>query len=127
MLIYGIGTDLINKSRIATMLTKYGTKLAFRILSVREMDVFNNHKQPAAYLAKRFAAKEAIVKALGIGFRRGIYFKNISVLSNELGKPVVHFAAETAQYINALGSINCQISISDEQEYALAFVVITLA
>jgi holo-[acyl-carrier protein] synthase len=124
MLIYGIGTDLVSKKRIARIFNKHPERFAARILSPAELSIFK-HKQSADYLAKRFAAKEAVVKALGIGFREGIYFHNISILSDNLGKPSVSFHGVTQKYVANLGELKFDISISDDFEYALAFVVIS--
>ena len=124
MLIYGIGTDLIKKARIAKMFARYSSKFATRILSISELVIFKQHKQPLDYLAKRFAAKEALVKALGTGFREQVYFKNISILSDNLGKPIIEFSGQTQQYVNTLGRLQFEISISDDEQYALAFVII---
>jgi len=125
MFIYGIGTDLLKKTRIAKISAQHPARFAARILSPEELVVFKSHKQPIDYLAKRFAAKEAIVKALGTGFIEGIYFTNISILSNNLGKPTISFSGQTKEYISQRGALHFEISISDDEEYALAFVIIT--
>jgi holo-[acyl-carrier protein] synthase len=122
-MILGVGTDIINIDRIEKLLKKSST-FQRRILSNQELEVYMtlNPKQQIRYLAKRFAAKEAIAKALGIGIG-AIGLSNISVLNNNLGKPyVVITRAQDIRYLDQK-NINIEISLSDEKSYALAFAI----
>jgi holo-[acyl-carrier protein] synthase len=128
MQIYGIGTDIVQCARIDQMWQKHGAKFAHRILTQHELDVLaqqkNNH---AAFLAKRFAAKEAVAKALGTGFRDDVLITQIGIETDDKGKPTVMFYGQTKTYIDTLGKLEIQISISDESEYVIAFVIIVKA
>ncbi|NGO90941.1 MAG: holo-[acyl-carrier-protein] synthase, partial [Halomonas sp.] len=79
---------------------------------------------PVAYLAKRFAAKEAFVKALGLGLRQGMQWGDIQVLNDALGKPGLHLHGEAQRLFAASGAATAHITLSDEAEYAVAFVVL---
>ena len=123
-MILGIGTDIVAVGRIQASLERHGERFARRILATVEMEEFIADKRPAHFLAKRFAAKEALVKALGTGFRNGIKFSDISVTHNNLGKPGMCYSGTTALYLQKMGVSLSHISLADEQDYALAFVIL---
>lgn len=123
MAIYGLGTDIIEIARLEKQLAK-SDKLAKRILTEMEYDLFNQHKSPARYLAKRFAAKEAAVKAIGIGIGNGIGWQQMEVSNLESGQPVIKFSGYFAELCKQQGITSSFISISDEQRYAVATVVL---
>jgi holo-[acyl-carrier protein] synthase len=106
-------------------LDKYGERFAHRILTENEYNRYQSHAHPAAFLAKRFAAKEAAAKALGTGFRDGLSLKHIEVTNNELGKPELCFHERATDYIKKMGIANAYLSLSDEQDYAVAYVILT--
>lgn len=120
----GIGTDIVARKRIHDLWQQYGQKFAQRILSEDELKVFANHKEPEAYLAKRFAAKEAIAKAVGTGIGQSISFQDISVMNNAKGKPEVVLNHKANLFVTQLGITQFHISLSDETDYALAFVLV---
>lgn len=123
-MIYGIGTDIVRIARIADNLDRFGERFAARILSDEEMTAFALTAQKAQFLAKRFAAKEAAAKALGTGFRDGLCLRDIRVGNDELGKPVLGFSQRTRQNLEEKGVGNAHLSLSDEREYAIAYVVL---
>lgn len=123
-MILGIGTDIAALARIASLHERYGERFAQRILSAGEMIEFNNHAHPARLLMKRFAAKEALSKALGTGLRHPVSMTNISVIHDELGKPAFEFSAQLIEYIEKIGIIRHHLSISDERDMAVAFVIL---
>jgi len=123
-MIYGIGTDIVALARIADLHQRYALRFARRILSTREMDEYAAHAQPARLLMKRFAAKEALSKAAGTGLRHPVFMHNISVIHDTLGKPMFEFAAELDAYFSALGIAHHHLSISDERDSAVAFVIL---
>ncbi|RKZ77935.1 MAG: holo-ACP synthase, partial [Gammaproteobacteria bacterium] len=90
-MIFGIGTDLVHIPRMQELLDKHDDKIALRILSDTEFSEFQRTTNQAAFLAKRFAAKEATAKALGTGFRDGLSLRHIEVVNNEKGKPELSF------------------------------------
>jgi holo-[acyl-carrier protein] synthase len=124
MNIYGIGTDLVAISRIETIWNRYGLQFARRILTEQELLLVSNHKNPIHFLAKRFAAKEAVAKAFGTGFRpQGILLTEIGVGNDPLGRPYLEFVGRTKQLFEEQ-DLKTHISLSDESGYALAFVIL---
>ena len=91
------------------------------------MEKFNNlhNNKKINFIAKRFAAKEALVKAFGTGFRMGIWFQDFSILNNNLGAPIVKLHNKALKFADDNNIKNILISLSDEKHYALAFVVIS--
>lgn len=124
-MIFGIGTDIVRVARMQRNLDRYGNKFAERILTDEELDDFRRAGQPAYFLSKRFAAKEAAVKAMGTGFQNGIHLRDISVTHDELGKPMLQFTGEADVFLQANGICHCHISIADEQDHAVAFVTLS--
>lgn len=123
-MIIGIGTDLVHIPRMQTLLKKHGDKIAARILSDREFAEFKLQLKPAAYLAKRFAAKEAAAKAMGTGFRDGLSLRHIVVSNNELGKPELSFEETGLTLKQELKIGRSLLSLSDDHEYASAYVIL---
>ena len=120
-MIIGIGSDIVQLSRIRSALARRGDALARRLLADSEWQRYQVHQDPARFLAKRFAAKEAVFKALGTGLRNGMTWHDVTVTNDEKGKPELHFSGVTAAMA---GAARHHLSISDEQDYALAFVII---
>lgn len=123
-MIYGIGTDIVTYRRIEEMHERYGDKFAERILSEAELEEYSSHAQPARMLMKRFAAKEAFAKAIGTGIRQPVSFHAISIVHDELGKPSLRFSEHLIDFIHVCGVKHWHLSISDEHEHAVAFVVL---
>ena len=123
-MIFGIGADIVNISRIQAMLDRRGEKLAQKILSETELLIFKKSAKPAAFLAKRFAAKEATAKALGTGFRDGLNLSHISVQNNQLGRPELVFEHRAVELLFELKIGRSFISLSDEENYAIAYVTL---
>ena len=132
-MIFGIGTDILEVSRIDKILYKYNQTFINRILGYNEIEFLRDKsKNLGLFLGKRFAAKEATWKALSPNRCDGLAFKEIEVLNNRSGKPYLLFSGYTDKYIkNKEKELNNKfifdISISDEPPYVLAFVVISLA
>ena len=123
-MIYGIGVDVVEIRRIETLLQRFGERFSRRILSGREWSEFDQGANPARYLAKRFAAKEALSKALDTGIRHPVGFSAISIVKDELGKPDFLFHGELLAYLAERGIASHHLSISDEESIACAFVVL---
>ncbi len=122
-MIAGIGVDIIDIKRINETFNKFGNKFAKRILTDEELNQFIKKKSSSAYLAKRFAAKEAVTKALGTGI--GIVsFKDIAIINNRAGAPEVILFGNALELCDQKQVTNVKISLSDEIDYAVAFVVI---
>ncbi|SHL96698.1 holo-ACP synthase [Vreelandella subglaciescola] len=123
-MIIGIGSDIARVARFEAALERHGERFAKRLLGEDEQPLFTRHAHPAAFLAKRFAGKEAFVKALGLGFRRGMEWGEIQVLNDALGKPVLRLSGEAAEQARLAGVNASHVTLSDEAEYAVAFVVL---
>lgn len=124
-MIAGIGTDLVHIPRMQRLLDKYGVKAAERILNEQELMHFKRAVKPAAFLAKRFAAKEAAVKALGTGFRDGISLQHITVSNDPLGKPQLALSGEAKKLSQQKQIETVLLSLSDDGDYASAYVIMT--
>ena len=124
-MIHGIGTDLVHIPRIEALLLRHGMKFARRILADSEFAEFQQSTKPAEFLAKRFAAKEATAKALGTGFRNGLSLKHIAVGHDELGRPTLNYFGVGAELVERFAIEYSHLSLSDERDYALAFVTLT--
>ncbi len=123
-MIFGIGHDIVDHTRIKHMLDKYGDKFINRILTNQEQDIYHTRKDNINFLAKRFAAKEAFAKACGTGLISPINLLNISVLNDNLGKPILHLEHSINEWLKQHHIINNFISISDEKQYSSAFVIL---
>lgn len=123
-MILGIGTDIVALARIEALHQQYGERFARRVLSAGEMGELAAHASPARLLMKRFAAKEALAKATGRGMRFPVSLQQISVSHDAMGKPAFVFGAELAAYLDKLGVRRHHLSISDERDAAVAFVVL---
>ena len=123
-MIYGVGTDLIEIRRVERVLARYGERFARRILCEPELARFRRHRQPAAYLAKRFAAKEAFTKALGTGIHAPANWHGVWVNNLRSGKPVLDFSPALRELLEARGIGRSHLSLSDERELASATVVL---
>jgi holo-[acyl-carrier protein] synthase len=122
-MIHGVGTDIVAIARIEQMLKEHGERTAAKLLAPSEMEKYRQMTQPAAWLAKRFAAKEALGKALGLGLRDPATLHNIAVLSDGLGRPSFELAPPLADWMKAR-KLRAHLSLSDETDTALAFVVV---
>ncbi len=122
-MIVGVGTDIVQIARISALYQKSGAAFSKRILSSSELTRLEDIARPEAFLAKRWAAKEAVSKALGTGFSQGVSFTDMTIERTEQGQPLVLLSGKAAEVANALGIQSWNISISDEKEFAVAFVV----
>lgn len=123
-MIHGIGSDIVEYARIESMWTRYGLRFARRILSEREFPGLESNPDPARLLAKRFAAKEAFAKAVGSGLRDPVSLRRISITHDGLGKPVLQFDEVLRTHLAQLGITGHHLSISDERNMIVAFVVL---
>ena len=122
-MIHGIGTDIVLEKRIAALYKKHGRAFAERVLHPAELPEFEAAARPAAFLAKRFAAKEAAAKAIGTGIRGAVSFRNIGISHNAKGKPETLFAPPLQAFLDELGITRVHISISDDSGTVTAFAV----
>jgi len=130
-MIYGIGTDIVLVARIRDLIARYGERFARRVLGPDELDEYRRRLARGAhgggyaarYLAKRFAAKEAFSKALGLGLRGPMTLLSLQVLNDRRGKPVPLARKALDPYLRERGLV-AHVSLSDEQDSVVAFVVI---
>lgn len=123
-MIFGIGTDIVRVARMQQDLDRFGERFAERILTENEMQEFRRNAGKANFLARRFAAKEAAVKALGTGFSGGITFQDIEIRSDALGKPLISFHNQARLRFEALGGRTAHITLSHSRENAVAMVIL---
>ena len=123
-MIYGVGTDVVEIGRIEKALSRFREKFAKRILCESELKRFSKHRLPAAYLAKRFAAKEAFTKALGTGIRAPANWHGVWVENLASGKPVLKFSGKLKQLLDKRKISSSHLSLSDERGIAFATVIL---
>ena len=123
-MIYGIGTDIVDISRIIYILNKRKTAFIKRILTQHEEALFANKGDSASYFAKRFAAKEAFAKALATGIGKVVTFQDLTVRNNENNKPYFVVSEKLRLYLLEKNIKKAHLSISDEKNSAIAFVVL---
>lgn len=126
-MIVGIGTDIVEIDRIQAMWDKHGQRFARRLLSDAELARFDGVALKIAYLAKRFAAKEAAAKALGTGIGQGVSWQHIEVANDALGAPILVLHDAALARARLLGAGRFHLSLSDERAFAVAFVVLESA
>lgn len=123
-MIYGVGTDVVEIARIEQALGRFGEKFARRILCASELKRFAAHRQPAAYLAKRFAAKEAFTKALGTGIHAPANWHGMWVKNLPSGKPVLEFSDDLTELLRKRNILHSHLSLTDERGIAMATVIL---
>ena len=123
-MIVGTGIDLVQISRIEQVYEKHGNRFASHVLHEKEMPEFEKAPSKARFLAKRFAVKEAATKALGTGQAQSVLLRHFYVVHNEYGKPLLHADSKALQLCETLGVNAMHVSISDENEYAVANVIL---
>ncbi len=126
-MIYGNGIDIIDIKRIKRVIGKYENKFKRRCFSISEIERSEKKLNSVESYAKRYAAKEACAKALGTGLARGVFWKDIEVINNQYGKPLIKLygkAKEIFKNINKQSNAKIEVSLSDEKKYAIASVII---
>lgn len=127
-MVSGIGTDIIRIDRIAAALARHGDRFAAKILGPQEMEKYLRRKQKVEargvrFLATRFAAKEAFSKAIGLGMRMPMTWRAAQFLNAPSGKPIVVTSGVLTEFMLQQG-LTAQVSLTDEAEYAVAFVIV---
>ena len=125
MEILGNGVDIVQNSRIKKLVKNQ--KFILRIFSNNEINESKKIKNKVNFFAKRFAAKEAFVKSIGLGFRKGINLKDIYVRNDKLGKPNIILSSKVKKILSkkfSTKSFNIFLSLSDEKDYSIAYVIL---
>jgi len=126
-MIFGIGTDVVKLSRVEAMWERFGEHFARRLLLDQEYALFDSTKRPARFLAMRFAAKEAAVKAMGTGFAHGMWIRDVGMLPNRWGQPQLIFSARGLSKCHELGIDGGHLSLTDEAGLIVAVAVLMRA
>jgi holo-[acyl-carrier protein] synthase len=123
-MIFGIGTDVVQIERVRLVHEKFGDRFVERLLLPAELDAFRRQQRPVRFLAMRFAAKEAIVKAMGTGFAHGMWIRDCGVVSNEWGKPEIVWSERGRRRCEQLGIGEGHVTLTDEAGLIVAVVVL---
>ncbi len=123
-MIRGVGIDLVNIARIEQAVERWGQRFLKRIYTAAEIERCLQRVRPAQCLALRFAAKEAFAKALGLGMREGLRWRDVEVFNDDLGKPGLRLHNEAKQFLEATEAKKTWLSLSDERDAAIAVVVL---
>jgi len=126
-MIFGIGTDVLELRRVEAIYQRFGSRFAQRVLMPDELRLFSMTKRPVRFLAMRFAAKEAIVKALGTGFANGVWVRDTGMIADSLGKPEIIFSERGKVVCQRLGVGKGYLSLSDEAGLIVAIAVLERA
>ncbi|HEV2110142.1 MAG TPA: holo-ACP synthase [Gammaproteobacteria bacterium] len=122
-MIHGVGTDVVQVARMEAVWQRHGDAFARRILMPEELEGFKHTKHPVRFLAMRFAAKEAIVKAMGTGFRHGVWVRDVGMVPDFRGKPCVIFSLRGEAVCRQLGVSGAHVSLTDEAGLVVAMAV----
>ena len=124
-MIFGIGTDLVQVERIEATYRRFGGHFVDRLLMPEERALFRPGKRAVRFLAMRFAAKEAIAKALGTGFRHGAWIRDFGFVPDARGRPEVRFSARGRALADRMGAGEGHVSLTDEAGLVMAVAVLT--
>jgi holo-[acyl-carrier protein] synthase len=122
--VIALGTDILEIARVEAVVTRLGDKFVRRILTLAEQGEYAASQQPLRLLSKRFAAKEAIAKALGTGIGRGVSWQDIEVRHDAQGAPLVHLSGGAAEVVKRRGGTAVLLSLADERAYVVAFAAL---
>lgn len=123
-MIFGIGTDIVELSRIKATYARFGDHFVRRLLMDEERELFERSKQPVRFLAMRFAGKEATVKAMGTGFAHGMWLRDVGITSNDWGRPLVIWSERGQDVCDRLGIGSGHVSLTDDAGLVVAFSVV---
>jgi holo-[acyl-carrier protein] synthase len=123
-MIYGIGVDLVDITRIARAIQRWGERFINRVYTAREINLGRHRPRPASFLALRFAAKEAFSKAIGLGMRRGIRWRDIEIVHTTSGRPELSLWGEALRICQNEGISGWYVTLSDDGDYGVAVVVL---
>ena len=126
-MIFGIGVDILRAERVHKAYARFGERFAERLLMPEEMAQFQGHKNPQRFLAMRFAAKEAVVKAMGTGFANGMWIRDSGVLPDRFGRPEIIFSERGQAKCAELGIGAGHLTLTDEAGLIVAVAVLMQA
>ena len=123
-MVFGVGTDIVQVSRIETTWQRFGEHFADRILLDEERELFSVSKRPVRFLSMRFAVKEAVVKAMGTGFAHGMWVRDVGMMPNDWGQPQIVYSPRGRRMCEKLGIGGGHVSVTDEAGLVLAVAVL---
>lgn len=123
-MIFGIGTDIVELRRVQATYDRFGEHFVRRILMDEERRLFDRSKHPVRFLAMRFAAKEATVKAMGTGFAHGMWVRDVGIVSDPRGRPLIIWSERGSGVCDQLGIGGGHVSLTDDAGLVLAFAVV---
>lgn len=126
-MIFGIGTDIVELSRMQATYDRFGERFAQRILMAEEMQLFRRCNRPVRFLAMRFAGKEAAVKAMGTGFAHGVWLRDVGITNDDRGRPQLIWSQRGRRVCERLGIGSGHVSLTDDAGLILAFAVVETA
>ena len=126
-MIFGIGTDIVELARIRQTYERFGDHFVDRLLMDEERVLFDRSKWPVRFLAMRFAAKEATVKAMGTGFAHGMWIRDVGIVSNPWGRPLIIWSNRGRKVCENLGIGDGHVSLTDDAGLVVAFSVLEKA
>jgi len=123
-MIFGVGTDIVELSRIQATYDRFGEHFVRRLLMEDELELFRRSKFPVRFLAMRFAGKEATVKAMGTGFRHGVWLRDVGIVNNDWGRPLIIWSDRGRGVCKQLGIGAGHVSLTDDAGLVVAFAVV---
>lgn len=126
-MIYGVGTDLVELSRVQETYDRFGAHFVKRLLMDEERELFEKNKHPVRFLAMRFAAKEATVKAMGTGFAHGMWIRDVGIVASPWGRPEIIWSERGQKVCADLGIGEGHVSLTDDAGLIMAFAVVMRA
>ncbi len=123
-MIFGVGTDVVELARVQATYDRFGEHFVDRLLMDEERELFQINKWPVRFLAMRFAAKEATVKAMGTGFRHGMWIRDVGIINNDKGRPLVIYSERGQGVCQSLGIGASHVSLTDDAGLIVAFAVV---
>lgn len=126
-MIFGVGTDLVELARVQQTFERFGDHFVERLLMDEELALFEKTRQKVRFLAMRFAGKEATVKAMGTGFAHGVWIRDVGILNDPRGRPIVAWSERGRKVCDELGVGDGHVSLTDDAGLILAFAVVTRA
>jgi holo-[acyl-carrier protein] synthase len=122
--VFGVGTDIVQVSRIETVWQRFGERFSERLLLDEERELFAVSEHPVRFLSMRFAIKEAVVKAMGTGFAHGMWVRDVGMVPNDWGQPQIIYSARGRRMCERLGIGGGHVSVTDEAGLVLAVAVL---
>ena len=126
-MIFGVGTDIVEVARIQATYDRFGDHFVRRLLMEEELELFARTKWPVRFLAMRFAGKEAAVKAMGTGFRHGMWLRDVGIINNDWGRPLIIWSERGQKLCDEMGIGGGHVSLTDDAGLVIAFAVVEQA